>query len=103
MLVDKVQSSSGSLFSTKVKEKEVSAEEFQAALNEIKEQQKREEEETLKKKAQSLSNEDLDLSAFQDDFSFYAWNKLRESQHRKNEETMLNKLFDVIDANNAKN
>ncbi|MDL0102841.1 hypothetical protein NYG95_00975 [Campylobacter felis] len=99
MLVDKVQNN-GSFFNAKIKEKEKSAEEFQATLNEIKEEQKQEQKATSKKD-KSLVNEDLDLSALQNDFSFYAWQKLRESQHKKNEETMLNNLFSMIDANTA--
>ncbi|MBS4241274.1 hypothetical protein [Campylobacter vulpis] len=99
MLVDKMQNN-GSFFNAKIKEKEKSVEEFQATLNAIKDEQRQEQKETLKKD-KSLVNEDLDLSALQNDFSLYAWNKLRESQHRKNEETMLNKLFNVIDVNNA--
>ncbi|EIA4390675.1 hypothetical protein K7I34_001750 [Campylobacter upsaliensis] len=99
MLVDKVQNN-GSFFNTKIKEKEKSAEEFQATLNEIKEEQKQEQKATSKKD-KSLVNEDLDLSALQNDFSLYAWQKLRESQYKKNEETMLNNLFSMIDANTA--
>ncbi|MBS4235719.1 hypothetical protein [Campylobacter vulpis] len=99
MLVDKMQNN-GSFFNAKIKEKEKSVEEFQATLNAIKDEQRQEQKETLKKD-KSLVNEDLDLSALQNDFSLYAWNKLRESQHRKNEETMLDKLFNVIDVNNA--
>lgn len=97
MLVDKVQNN-GSFFNAKIKEKEKSAEEFQATLNEIKEEQ---EQKATSKKDKSLVNEDLDLSALQNDFSLYAWQKLRESQHKKNEETMLNNLFSMIDANTA--
>lgn len=98
MLVDKVQNNN-SFFNAKIKEKEKSAEEFQATLNEIKDKQ--EQEKLVKKGDKGLVNQDLDLSALQDGFSMQAWQKLRESQYRKNEETMLNKLFSVIDSNNA--
>lgn len=96
MLVDKMQNSTTSVFSTaKVKEKNTSADEFQASLNEVKSKNEQ------KDKKHGLVNEDLDLGAVKDDFSLYAWQKLRESQHKKNEDTLLSQLFSVIDSNNA--
>ncbi|MDV5994785.1 invasion antigen CiaC [Campylobacter jejuni] len=98
MVVDNTQKTSNAIFSTttKVKEKNTSADEFQATLNEVKNKEEKED----KKK---FTNEDIDLGAVREDFRSYAWQKMREDQYKKNEETLLNKLFTTIDAGNATN
>ena len=102
MVVDNTQKTSNAIFSTttKVKEKNTSADEFQATLNEVKNKEEKEEEKTSSSK---FTNEDIDLSAVREDFRSYAWQKMREDQYKKNEETLLNKLFATIDAGNATN
>ncbi len=98
MLVDNTQKVSNSAFgNTKIKEKNTSADEFQATLNEVK---NKEEKENKKASASKFSNEDLNLGAVREDFRSYAWQKMREDQYKKNEETLLNKLFATIDAGN---
>lgn len=102
MVVDNTQKTSNAIFSTttKVKEKNTSADEFQATLNEVKNKEEKEEEKTSSSK---FTNEDIDLGAVREDFRSYAWQKMREDQYKKNEETLLNKLFATIDAGNATN
>lgn len=92
MVVDNTQKTSNAIFSTttKVKEKNTSADEFQATLNEVKNKEEKEEEKTSSSK---FTNEDIDLGAVREDFRSYAWQKMREDQYKKNEETLLNKLF----------
>ncbi|MFK0392762.1 hypothetical protein ACISNT_02575 [Campylobacter jejuni] len=98
MVVDNTQKTSNAIFSTKtkVKEKNTSADEFQATLNEVKNKEE-------KTSSSKFTNEDIDLSAAREDFRSYAWQKMREDQYKKNEETLLNKLFATIDAGNATN
>ncbi|HAA1522842.1 hypothetical protein AJ935_08670 [Campylobacter sp. BCW_6876] len=98
MVVDNTQKTSSAIFSTttKVKEKNTSADEFQATLNEIKNKEE-------KTSSSKFTNEDIDLGAVREDFRSYAWQKMREDQYKKNEETLLNKLFATIDAGNATN
>lgn len=100
MVVKDIQTTSSSMFSatTKVKEKSTSADEFQAALNEVK---NKEDKEDKKTSSSEFTNEDLDLSAVKEDFKSYAWQKMREDQYKKNEEDLLNKLFATIDAGNT--
>lgn len=96
MLVEQTQKTSNPVFSTKLKEKNTSADEFQATLNEVKNK-----EENKKISQDNFSNEDLNLSAVREDFRTYAWQKMREDTYKKNEETLLNKLFATIDAGNG--
>ncbi|HID0730044.1 hypothetical protein E2O20_01325 [Campylobacter jejuni] len=98
MVVDNTQKTSNAIFSTttKVKEKNTSADEFQATLNEVKNKEE-------KTSSSKFANEDIDLGAVREDFRSYAWQKMREDQYKKNEETLLNKLFATIDAGNAAN
>ncbi|ECQ6851374.1 TPA: invasion antigen CiaC [Campylobacter jejuni] len=98
MVVDNTQKTSNAIFSTttKVKEKNTSADEFQATLNEVKNKEE-------KTSSSKFTNEDIDLGAVREDFRSYAWQKMREDQYKKNEETLLNKLFATIDAGNATN
>ncbi|EPS4946946.1 hypothetical protein ACYJXL_000215 [Campylobacter jejuni] len=106
MVVDNTQKTSNAIFSTttKVKEKNTSADEFQATLNEVKNKEEKEEEKEEEKTSSSkFTNEDIDLGAVREDFRSYAWQKMREDQYKKNEETLLNKLFTTIDAGNATN
>ncbi|HEB9430269.1 TPA: hypothetical protein RZK51_001056 [Campylobacter coli] len=100
MVVKDIQTTSSSVFSTtnKVKEKNISADEFQATLNEVKNKEDKEDKKTSSSK---FTNEDLDLGAIKEDFKSYAWQKMREDQYKKNEENLLNKLFATIDAGNA--
>ncbi|EIU9966605.1 hypothetical protein L7A57_000300 [Campylobacter coli] len=100
MVVKDIQTTSSSVFSTtnKVKEKSISADEFQATLNEVKNKEDKEDKKTSSSK---FTNEDLDLGAIKEDFKSYAWQKMREDQYKKNEENLLNKLFATIDAGNA--
>ncbi|EAH8788771.1 hypothetical protein EWV11_06730 [Campylobacter jejuni] len=100
MMVKDIQTTSSSVFSAinKVKEKSISADEFQATLNEVKNKEDKEDKETSSSK---FTNEDLDLGAIKEDFKSYAWQKMREDQYKKNEENLLNKLFATIDAGNA--
>lgn len=102
MVVDNTQKTSNAIFSTttKVKEKNTSADEFQATLNEVK---NKEEKKDKKTNSSKFTNEDIDLGAVREDFRSYAWQKMREDQYKKNEETLLNKLFATIDAGNATN
>ena len=102
MVVDTTQKTSNAIFSTttKVKEKNTSADEFQATLNEVK---NKEEKEDKKTNSSKFTNEDIDFGAVREDFRSYAWQKMREDQYKKNEETLLNKLFTTIDAGNATN
>lgn len=99
MLVDYTQKTSNSVFSanTTPKGSNISADEFQASLNDIK---KQDEKENKKSKTREFTNTDLDMSKINSDFKTYAWNKLRTSQYKKNEETLLNNLFSTIDAGN---
>ncbi|HEE8968948.1 TPA: hypothetical protein R2H72_000036 [Campylobacter jejuni] len=98
MVVDNTQKTSNAIFSTttKVKEKNTSADEFQATLNEVKNKEE-------KTSSSKFTNEDIDLGGVREDFRSYAWQKMREDQYKKNEETLLNKLFATIDAGNATN
>ncbi|EAI3898506.1 hypothetical protein YN70_000475 [Campylobacter coli] len=100
MVVKDIQTTSSSVFSAtnKVKEKSISADEFQATLNEVKNKEDKEDKKTSSSK---FTNEDLDLSVIKEDFKSYAWQKMREDQYKKNEENLLNKLFATIDAGNA--
>lgn len=100
MVVKDIQTTSSSVFSAanKVKEKSISADEFQATLNEVKNKEDKEDKKTSSSK---FTNEDLDLGAIKEDFKSYAWQKMREDQYKKNEENLLNKLFATIDAGNA--
>ncbi|TEY02715.1 hypothetical protein [Campylobacter sp. US33a] len=86
---------SNSVFSnTKIKEKNISKDEFQASLNEIKKEQE-------KDNKSFLTNEDLDLSKIKSDFSAYAFQKLQADQQKENEKTIIDKLFSIIDKNNG--
>lgn len=98
MVVDNTQKTSNAIFSTttKVKEKNTSADEFQATLNEVKNKEE-------KTSSSKFTNEDIDLSAVREDFKSYTWQKMRKDQYKKNEETLLNKLFATIDAGNTTN
>lgn len=100
MVVKDIQTTSSSVFSAtnKVKEKSISADEFQATLNEVKNKEDKEDKKTSSSK---FTNEDLDLGVIKEDFKSYAWQKMREDQHKKNEENLLNKLFATVDAGNA--
>lgn len=106
MVVDNTQKTSNAIFSTatKVKEKNTSADEFQATLNEVKnKEENKEEKEEEKTSSSKFTNKDIDLGTIREDFRSYAWQKMREDQYKKNEETLLNKLFATIDAGNAAN
>lgn len=65
---------------TNIKEKNTSANEFQATLNEVKNKEEKEEEKTSSSK---FTNEDIDLGAVREDFRSYAWQKMREDQYKK--------------------
>ncbi|GAA8602226.1 invasion antigen CiaC [Helicobacter pylori] len=78
MVVDNTQKTSNAIFSTttKVKEKNTSADEFQATLNEVKNKEE-------KTSSSKFTNEDIDLGAVREDFRSYAWQKMREDQYKK--------------------
>lgn len=92
-MLDKLNSNQGLNFSTsvKVKEKELSADEFQAKLNEIKEK-----EDEQKK----LQNQDLNLANIKADYISYAKLKMHEDGLKQAQEKHLNKLFKMIDEMN---
>ena len=100
MVVNHTQKTSNAVFdtTTKIKEKNTSADEFQATLNKAKNK-----EEEKKTNSNKFTNEDIDLSTARENFRSYAWQKMREDQYKKNEETLLNKLFATIDAGKVTN
>ncbi|KAA6228438.1 MULTISPECIES: hypothetical protein [unclassified Campylobacter] len=81
-----------SLFSTstKIKEEESNADEFQALLNSL----KNEEEESSSDKS-TLVNEDLDLDSAIDNYTFNAIEKAKQDRYAQIEDDILKKLLEL--------
>ncbi|TQR32402.1 hypothetical protein DMB92_04710 [Campylobacter sp. MIT 99-7217] len=97
-MLDKINENSyDRVFSTssKIKEKELNADEFQATLNKLKK-----EEEEQEQKTSSFENLDLDISKAKNSFISYAQTKVYEDGLKQIEKNQINKLFDLIDKNN---
>lgn len=91
MINELSQNQENNAFYSKIKTQNVSSDEFQATLNDIKEEQKEDK--------SGFVNEDLDLSKARSNFENYAQAKVYSDGLKKVEENQLNKLFELIDQN----
>lgn len=102
MVVDNTQKTSNAIFSTttKVKEKNTSADEFQATLNEVK---NKEEKEDKKTNSSKFTNEDIDLGAVREDFRSYAWTQeMPQTIQRLNIQINQNSNYINENSNNSR-
>lgn len=94
-MVNEVKQNELNFYSTSIKTKKQNADEFQATLNDIKEQENKQEGVTNLK--EELANMDLDLSKTLDNFKNYAQTKVYTDGLKQVQTNYLNNLFNIID------
>lgn len=94
-MVDEIKQNELNFYSTSIKTKKQNANEFQATLNNIKEQENKQEGVTNLK--EEFANMDLDLGKTLDNFKNYAQTKVYTDGLKQAQNNYLNNLFGIID------